>query len=56
MLARNPEELPIDDIINKTGVYPKNLEWVKNNLFDKENLLFNKGGLVNRLKQRNMYG
>lgn len=56
VLARNPEELPIDDIINKTGVYPKNLEWIKDNLFDKENLLFNKGGLVNRLQQRNMYG
>ena len=57
VLAKNVEEIPINDIVNKTGVYEKNIDWLKRNLFDKKNnLLFNKGGLVNRLKQRNMYG
>ena len=57
VLAKNVEEIPINDIVNKTGVYEKNIDWLKRNLFDKKNnLLFNKGGLVNRLKQRNMHG
>ena len=55
VLAKNVEELPIDDILNKTDVYTRNIDWIKDNLFD-NNLLFNEGGLVNKLKQRNING
>ena len=56
VLAKNVEEIPIQDILNKTNSYLKNVEWIKKNLLDEDGLLFNKGGLVNKLKQRNING
>jgi hypothetical protein len=47
VLAKNVEELPIDDILNKTDVYTRNIDWIKDNLFD-NNLLFNEGGEVSK--------